>query len=110
MIERPFVKNKLRAFRINEFIKANTTGAGFSHSLVQRTPLGEKIVIYASRPRLVVGSGGQNIGSIVKTQKKRNRKGKLGKNARGGKHKRDRKRTNNTALGRRAEARSQHAQ
>ena len=61
MIEKKFIKTKLRAFRINEFIKANTTGSGFSHSLVQRTPLGEKIIIYASRPRLVVGSSGQNI-------------------------------------------------
>ena len=70
MIERKFVEEKLRAFRINEFIKQNTTGAGFSHSLVQRTPLGEKITIFASRPRLVVGSGGQNIKKLTIDLKK----------------------------------------
>ena len=71
MIEREFVKTKLRSFRINEFIKANTSGSGFSHSLVQRTPLGEKIVIFASRPRLVVGSGGQNIKKLTIDLKKK---------------------------------------
>ena len=65
MIEREFIKNKLRAFMINEHIKSNTTGSGFSHSVIQRTPLGEKIVIFASRPRLVVGSGGQNIKKLT---------------------------------------------
>jgi len=71
MIERKFVKNKLRSFMINGYIKSHTTGSGFSHSLIQRTPLGEKIVIFASRPRLVVGSGGQNIKKLTINLKKK---------------------------------------
>jgi small subunit ribosomal protein S3 len=35
--------------------------SGYSHTKLQRTPLGEKIVVYASRPGLVVGRQGQNI-------------------------------------------------
>jgi small subunit ribosomal protein S3 len=36
-----------------------------------KTPLGEKIVIYASRPGLIVGRKGQNIKDLTKTLKKR---------------------------------------
>jgi len=46
-------------------------GVGQSHIKVQRTPLGEKIVVYASKPGLVVGRGGENIKKLTKTLKKK---------------------------------------
>lgn len=71
MIERKFISEKLKEQQIQEFIAFNIKGAGHSHTKVQRTPLGEKIIITASRPGLVVGRKGQNINQLTKTLKKK---------------------------------------
>ena len=70
MIEREFINRKKKEFRIQEFIKDNLKGAGISYSKIQRTPLGEKIIIHASRPGLVIGSGGSNIKKLTSQLKK----------------------------------------
>jgi small subunit ribosomal protein S3 len=71
MIERDFVQRKKMEFQVQEFINDNLKGVGLSHSKIQRTPLGEKIVIYASRPGLIIGGGGANIKKLTKQLKKR---------------------------------------
>lgn len=71
MIEREFIKRKHIEYKIKEFIKERTKGAGYSHAQIQRTPLGEKIIIYATRPGLVVGRGGKEIKSLTEELKKR---------------------------------------
>ena len=71
MIERKFVAEKLKEFQIQEFITESLNNVGHSHTKVQRTPLGEKIVIYASRPGLVVGRKGENIKKLTTTLKKK---------------------------------------
>ncbi len=71
MIERKFVKQKLREFQIEEFISDNLKGAGHSKTRIQRTPLGEKVIVHASRPGLVVGRKGQNIKELTKVLKKK---------------------------------------
>jgi small subunit ribosomal protein S3 len=70
MIERKFVTEKIKEFQIQEYGKASLKNAGVSHIKVQKTPLGEKIVVYTSRPGLVVGRKGQNIKQLTKTLKK----------------------------------------
>ena len=70
MIERKFVAQKIREFEIGEYISNNMKNVGYSHTKMQKTPLGEKIVIYASRPGLIVGRKGQNIKRLTKTLKK----------------------------------------
>jgi small subunit ribosomal protein S3 len=70
MIERDFVNRKKKEFQIQEFIKENLRGAGVSNSKIQRTPLGEKIIISASRPGLIIGSGGSNIKKLTSQLKK----------------------------------------
>jgi len=71
MIERKFIAQKKKEFQIQEFIAKNLKRVGHSHTKLQRTPLGEKIVIYASRPGLIVGRKGQNIKKLTKTLKKK---------------------------------------
>ena len=71
MIERKFVAQKLKEFQIHEYIAQNLENVGHSHTKMVKTPLGEKIVIYASRPGLIVGRKGQNIKQLTKTLKKR---------------------------------------
>lgn len=69
MIERDFVSRKKKEFQIQEFIKQNLSGVGLSHSKILRTPLGEKIIIYAARPGLIIGSGGSNIKKLTQDLK-----------------------------------------
>jgi len=70
MIERDFVLRKKKEFQIQEFIKSSLKGVGLSGINIQRTPLGEKIIINASRPGLVIGSGGSNIKELTRDLKK----------------------------------------
>jgi len=71
MIERDFVKQKIKEFQIEEFVSKNLSNVGHSHTKMVRTPLGEKIIVYASRPGLVVGREGQNIKKLTEQLKKK---------------------------------------
>lgn len=71
MIERKFVAQKIKEFQIEEYITQTLENVGHSHTKMVNTPLGEKIVIYTSRPGLIVGRKGQNIKQLTKTLKKR---------------------------------------
>jgi len=61
MIERQIVAQKKKEYQIQEMISKNVKGSGYSHTKLQRTPLGEKIIIHAARPGLIVGRKGQSI-------------------------------------------------
>ncbi|NQU98369.1 30S ribosomal protein S3 [Candidatus Woesearchaeota archaeon] len=65
MIERKFVADNIKEFQIKEFVKKNLGRVGLSDVKLQKTPLGEKIIIAASRPGLVVGRAGANITKIT---------------------------------------------
>jgi small subunit ribosomal protein S3 len=69
MIERKFIQQNLKRFHIQQFLFEKLTRAGLSEVELQRTPLGDKIVIHASRPGLVVGKGGSNIKQLTKDLK-----------------------------------------
>jgi len=71
MIERDFVSRKKKEFQIEEFVSESLSSVGLSHTKIQRTPLGEKIIIYASRPGLIIGGGGSNIKKLTKQLKKK---------------------------------------
>ncbi|HLC50033.1 MAG TPA: 30S ribosomal protein S3 [Candidatus Nanoarchaeia archaeon] len=71
MIERKFVAQKIKEFQIEEYITQSLENVGHSHTRMVKTPLGEKIVISASRPGLIVGRKGQNIKQLTKTLKKK---------------------------------------
>ena len=71
MIERQFMSQKWKENQIQEYIEKNLKGVGHSKTKVQRTPLGEKIVVYVSRPGLVVGREGQNIRNLTLELKRR---------------------------------------
>jgi len=71
MIERKIVAQKMKEFQIQEFISQSLHNTGQSHTKVQRTPMGEKIVVYTSRPGLIVGKSGQNIKKLTMTIRKK---------------------------------------
>jgi len=65
MIERKFVAQKIREYEIGEFIANSLGGDGYSGTKLQKTPLGEKIIVCTSRPGLIVGRKGQNIRQLT---------------------------------------------
>jgi small subunit ribosomal protein S3 len=71
MIERKFIEQKMKEFQIEEFVNDSLSNVGHSKTKMLKTPLGEKIVIHASRPGLVIGRKGQNIRNLTKTLKKK---------------------------------------
>jgi small subunit ribosomal protein S3 len=71
MIERKFVAENLKEFQIEEYLRSILGKAGLSYIKVQRTPLGEKILICSSRPGLIVGKSGSNISKLTKDLKEK---------------------------------------
>lgn len=69
VIERKFVKDKIREHMIKEYLGDNLSRVGFSHIDIQKTPVGYSIIIYSSKPGLIVGRKGVNIKEIQKTLK-----------------------------------------
>jgi len=69
MIERKFVEEKLKEYQIQEYIGETLGDVGHSHSKVQKTALGERIVVHSSRPGLVVGRKGENIKRLTRELK-----------------------------------------
>ncbi|MBW3021015.1 30S ribosomal protein S3 [Candidatus Woesearchaeota archaeon] len=71
MIERKFVSEKLKEFMIGEHVNEKLKHAGQSEIKLKKTPLGEKLIITASRPGLVVGRKGENIKVLTSDLKKK---------------------------------------
>src|SRR3989338_11420290 len=71
MIEREFIRQKKKEFQIQQFISESLKNVGHSFTEVQRTPLGEKVIVNTSRPGLVVGRKGQNISRLTDVLKTR---------------------------------------
>jgi small subunit ribosomal protein S3 len=71
MIERKFVSQNLKEYEIKEYLVKNLNRAGVSEVRLIRTPLGEKILIAASRPGLVVGRSGANIARLTREIKEK---------------------------------------
>ena len=70
MIVDKIMKQKLKDYRIQEYIKNTFGQVAVSGSKLQMTPLGEKVVIYSSRPGMVVGRKGQSIKLLTQNLKK----------------------------------------
>lgn len=61
MIERKFITEKISEHGIREFLKKEMAKAGYSRCELQKTPLGMKVIIFAHKPGVVVGRGGESI-------------------------------------------------
>ncbi len=70
MIERKFISENMKEFMIKEYVNVVLKRAGQSEVKVKKTPLGEKIIISASKPGLVVGRKGENIKLLTTNLKK----------------------------------------
>ncbi|HLC59453.1 MAG TPA: 30S ribosomal protein S3 [archaeon] len=70
-IEKHFIKEGIRLSDIETYLFTKFERAGYSHSEMQRTALGTKIVIYVSRPGMVIGRSGRKIDELAEEIKKK---------------------------------------
>ena len=70
-IEKKFVAQNIKEFQIHEYITKTLNKVGHSKTKLQKTPLGDKIIITASRPGMVVGRGGKTITELTEYLKNR---------------------------------------
>ena len=71
MIEREFISDAREAVFIKEYLMRRFRQAVISKIDVVKTPLVTRIVIYAERPRLIVGRKGQNIQRVIEELKEK---------------------------------------
>jgi len=62
-----FVSESVKKAEINEFLRNEFENAGYGGVDITKTPLGTHIVVYAMRPGLVIGRGGETIRELAKT-------------------------------------------
>lgn len=71
MIERSFITSNLMKHEIHDFILDFLKERSVARTEVKKTPLGENIIIYCTKPGKVVGRKGNNIALLTKELKKR---------------------------------------
>ncbi|UCD20882.1 MAG: 30S ribosomal protein S3 [archaeon] len=71
MIEKKFIESKKQEFEIKEFIKKKFGKGKISEVRIERTPVGEKIVITTTRRGIVIGRAGENIQGLTTILKRR---------------------------------------
>ena len=66
MIEREFINEKMKQLKIKEAIEGEfTKSAEIGGITMEKTPLGERIVISTTRPGIIIGRGGSTIKELT---------------------------------------------
>jgi small subunit ribosomal protein S3 len=60
-----FITESIKRTEIDEFLQRKLERAGYGGVTISKTPLGTHIVIYAMRPGLVIGRGGETIRELA---------------------------------------------
>lgn len=60
----------MKEFMIEEHIQSNLKNVGHSSTSLKRTPLGDKVIIKASRPGFIVGRKGEKIKALTESIRK----------------------------------------
>ena len=61
-----FIDESIKKTEINEFLKSELERAGYGGVDITKTPLGTHIVVYAMRPGVVIGLGGETIKDLAR--------------------------------------------
>ncbi len=70
-VEKLFVKEGIKESEVEEFLQERFERAGYSHTEIQRTPLGTRKNDYANRPGLVIGRSGRRIDELAEEVKQK---------------------------------------
>jgi len=65
-IRKHFIKQYMDRFKLDEFLMEYLKDAGYGGAEISKTPLGTRITIFALRPGLVIGKGGEIIKTLSK--------------------------------------------
>jgi small subunit ribosomal protein S3 len=65
-----FIQRGLLRVKINDYLTRELRRAGYSGVELQKTPLGMRVVIYASRPGMVIGRRGATVRELTETFEK----------------------------------------
>ena len=70
MIEKKFIEIKKNEYSIKEFIKSELGKGKISNVKIERTPIGERIILFTSRPGVIIGRKGESIQRLTEVLKK----------------------------------------
>ena len=70
-IEKTFVKEGIKESEVEEYLRKRFEKAGYSHTEIERTPLGTRIIVYANKPGLVIGKSGKRITDLTEEIKQK---------------------------------------
>lgn len=70
-VEKLFVKEGIKESEVEKYLSKRFERAGYSHTEIQRTPLGTRILVYAHKPGLVIGRSGKRINEITEEIQKK---------------------------------------
>jgi len=70
-VEKLFVKEGIKESEVEAYLAKKFEKAGYSHTEIQRTPLGTRLIIYAHKPGLVIGRSGRKIDEITEEIRKK---------------------------------------
>ncbi|RLI22808.1 30S ribosomal protein S3 [Candidatus Bathyarchaeota archaeon] len=62
-----FISESVKKAQIDEFLQKELENAGYGGVEITKTPLGTHVVIYAMRPGVVIGRGGETIRQLART-------------------------------------------
>ncbi len=66
-----FIRGSIQRVEIDEFLSKELKKAGYAGVDLQKTALGTNVIIYASKPGLVIGRRGRNIQQLMEILEKR---------------------------------------
>jgi small subunit ribosomal protein S3 len=66
-VVRHFITESIKRTEVDEFLQKRLERAGYGGVTISKTPLGTHIVVYAMRPGLVIGRGGETIRELAVT-------------------------------------------
>jgi len=64
-VERIFVREGLKEAKLEEFLRKKFERAGYSHTEIEHTPIGTRIIVYAYKPGLVIGRSGHRVNELA---------------------------------------------
>jgi small subunit ribosomal protein S3 len=70
-VHKYFVRENARRAEIDEYLSQELKRAGYSRLEMTKTPLGTRVVVYASKPGLVIGRRGQSIRDLTQILEQR---------------------------------------
>jgi small subunit ribosomal protein S3 len=70
MIEKKFIEIKKNEYSIKEFIKSELGKGKISNVKIERTPIGERIILFTSRPGVIIGRKGESIQRLTEVLRK----------------------------------------